>query len=168
MSSSELPYLTYPLLLDRLTDRGDEDFDRTRPFEQSLDEHRHQVLRDISNLLNAKALHPMRRLALYPRARQSVVNYGLPDVAGKTRSQLSDDQIANMIRFALQSFEPRLESSSLRVIPLAAPDWVSPSHLSFLIEGAWWSLPYPERLWLRTYLDLETGRFDVYEDDRSL
>ena len=35
--------------------------------------------------------------------------------------------------------------------------------LTFEIEGEIWSQPYPERLYLRTALDLETGTVEINE-----
>ena len=46
---------------------------------------------------------------------------------------------------------------------VATEDEMSPNALRFEIEGALWAQPIPERLYLQTEIDLETGSVSVVE-----
>lgn len=154
----------YPSLLDRLTCDSEGSTDQYRTGAVFVDGYHRQALRDVSYLLNARAFHPASHLDSYPLIQEAVVNMGLPNLTGKTRSQLDEDHVAQMIRSALRRFEPRLDGDSLKVTLLAPSHASRSTFLSFLIEGLWWSLPYPEHVRLRTDLDLETGQFDMFHD----
>ena len=66
------------------------------------------------------------------------------------------DALERAIRQAIWDFEPRLirASVSVKALPDLAGDG---NRLMFAIEADMWAQPYPERLYLKTELDLERG-----------
>lgn len=153
-----------PALLDRLSD--DAPHERAEPRERrvmSTAELRASVLRDLSNLLNAHALYGCALLERHPLVAQSVVNYGLRDITGKARSSLDLAALAREIESAIQRFEPRVVAGTLSVKALDADAAAGRTAVAFLVEGDLWAQPYPERLYFKTELDLESGQARITE-----
>ncbi|WP_277183876.1 type VI secretion system baseplate subunit TssE [Caballeronia sp. BR00000012568055] len=155
-----------PSLLDRLTDL--EPHARHEARERRVISSRalrDSVQRDIGWLLNASGLAEDMDGANLPYVAASVLNYGLPDLAGRDVAALSAGALERMIRDALWAFEPRLARESVRVSAIdgkGATGTKGCGHvIRFEIEADMWSQPYPERLYLRTELDLEAGEVRV-------
>lgn len=153
-----------PALLDRLTD------DAPQAAVESRDQRvlsmrglRKAVLRDLGWLLNSTGLGAVQALDGTPLAAQSVLNFGLPDLTGKTASGLDRAALARRIRQAVWDFEPRILRDSLRVVALAPG--ASANQVAFEIHGELWGQPLPERLYLKTELDLEIGELRLYDLD---
>lgn len=156
-----------PSLLDRLTD--DEAGTTQEPRDKrvlTMRALRRAVLRDLGWLLNATGLDTLQDLDDYPLAGQSVINFGFPDLSGKTASGLDMDQVARRMRQAIWSYEPRILRDSVQVLVRAGgPDADAPNHIVFEVHGQLWGQPLPERLYLKTELDLELGEIRVYDED---
>ena len=153
-----------PALLDRLSD--DAPHAPTEPRESRLMSSqglRSSVLRHLSNLLNAHALYGCASIAAHPLAQASVINYGLRDITGKARSSLDITAIARDIEHAIARFETRVMAGSLRVTPIDMGDAAQRAAVAFLVEGDLWGQPYPERLYFRTELDLESGQARIVD-----
>lgn len=151
-----------PALLDRLTDD-----DRPAAIESrdkrvlSMRGLRRAVLRDLGWLLNSTGLAAVQPLDGAPLAAQSVLNYGLPDLTGKSTSGLDRAELARRIRQAIWDFEPRILRDSVRVVALSPG--AAPNQLAFEIHGELWGQPLPERLYLKTELDLEIGELRLFD-----
>jgi type VI secretion system protein ImpF len=146
-----------PSLLDRLSD--DEPNNTDEPRERrvlSLRTLREGVLRDLAWLLNSTNLLSVIDAGKLPHLANSVLNYGIPDLSGNSVSNLNISQLERGIRQAIWDFEPRLIRSTVTVKALAGPSTVL-NKLTFEIEADLWAQPYPERLYLKTELDLERG-----------
>ena len=143
-----------PSLLDRLTD---EEPDKTvEPRERrvmSLRTLREGVLRDLAWLLNTTNLFSVTTHHDLPHLANSVLNYGIPDISGTSLSSMNIGVLERAIRQAIWDYEPRLIRSS--VVIKAHPDRHSANTLQFDIEADMWAQPYPERLYLKTELDLD-------------
>ena len=151
-----------PALLDRLTDDHRLDAgavdDRRVMNKQQL---RQAVLRDLSWLFNA--VQPLAgKAAHYPVLADSVLNYGLPPMAGQLASRIDVSQLERSIRQAIQQFEPRILADTLEVHAIEF-DNVMAAHniIEFEIRGFLWAQPVPLELLLRTQLDLEAGQVTV-------
>ncbi|OZI62232.1 type VI secretion system baseplate subunit TssE [Bordetella genomosp. 11] len=150
-----------PALLDRLTDlQPDTALESRERRVISLRQLRDGVLRDIGHLLNARSLYAVD-LEAYPAIADSVLNAGLPDYAGKVASNVDKLGLARDIAETLRRFEPRILADTLKVSPVAPERDAGRNTMAFLVEGDLWAQPYPERLYLMTELDLETGRMRV-------
>ncbi len=153
-----------PSLLDRLTD----DYpDRQRESRNQrvlpMGKLRECVLRDLRWLLNTGCLGQTEDLDGYPNVAHSVVNYGLPDLAGSTIGIVDLPAVERGLRQAILDFEPRILRKSLKVRVLLEEDEMSHHALTFEIQGQLWAQPVPLHLFLKTELDLETGTVTVRE-----
>jgi len=153
-----------PSLLDRLTD---DEPDRTQESRQrrvlNASQLRESVRRDLSWLLNTTHLAAKHDLSAYPEVERSTLNYGVPDLSGKTSSTIDVPALEKAIRSAIWEFEPRLLRRSVRIKVIVDEQQMSHNAMSFLIEAELWAQPLPLRLFLRTDLDLETGKIFVSE-----
>ena len=151
-----------PSLLDRLTDDDPERAIESREARVlSPARLRECVRRDLSWLFNTTHLQSLQSLKEFPLVARSVLNYGIPDLAGRTASGLDTQELEQMIRQAILNFEPRLDRNSVRVRPVVDLSQASHNALSFEVEAELWAQPLPLRLFLRTAVDLETGSVDV-------
>jgi type VI secretion system protein ImpF len=120
------------------------------------------VLRDLTWLLNTEQLSGQSDgasdraafdIEAYPHAAASVVNFGIPALAGRTA--IDPEVVARDLEQAIRRFEPRLRAGTVKVRPVAE---AQVGHLiAFDIEAVLWSQPVPLRLLMRTLIDLETG-----------
>lgn len=153
-----------PALLDRLTD--DEPDRQSESREQrvlSMQRLRAALLRDLAWLLNTGHLETVEDLEAYPDVRRSVVNYGIPDLAGLSIAGADAAAIEKAVRQAIVSFEPRIAQESLRVSINTPTDGAGRNAMVFRIEGELWAKPSPQALFLKTEIDLETGNVTVTE-----
>ena len=155
-----------PSLLDRLTDeepgKAVEGPDKRV---LSLTQLKSSVLRDLAWLFNTTAqFDPQTGSQI--AAGSSVVNFGLPALAGHTASSVDVHQVERLLCDAIAAFEPRIMRQSLRVRAQLEHEQMNHNALSFEIEGDLWAQPMPLRLLLRTDLDLETGHVQVLPADQ--
>lgn len=147
-------------MLDRLTDneptsiseRGDAVYVNERRLRTAL-------LRDLSWLLNATNAGSALDETNLAHAQRSVLNFGIPPLAGQLFSEMDWNDIQAAIRAAILTFEPRIFPETLVVNIL--PSFDSLNHhntLQFELRCHFWSLPYPLELLLKSSLDLESGQ----------
>lgn len=147
-----------PSLLDRLIDlHPNETSDAIVSLEESIDEFRASVLRDIEWLLNAR-----RTIVPIPdglkEVRASVLTYGLPDLTSiATDTPEARSGIVRRIEETLRLFEPRM--SGIRVSVAETPD--NRKQLRFIIGGVLDMEPEPERVVFDTVVELARGDFTV-------
>ena len=148
-----------PSLLDRLTD--DQPTEKVESREQrvlSLSKLRQSVNRDLGWLLNTGCLEAIQDLSTFPQVKQSVLNFGIPDLTGTTASNADRPTLERYLRQAILTFEPRILKRSLRVRVKAGGNH---NTIIFEIEGELWAQPLPEHLYLKTVLDLELGSVEI-------
>ncbi len=153
-----------PALLDRLTD--EEPDSRVEAREKrviSVRRLRECVLRDLRWLLNTDPMSQGEDLSAWPAVADSVLDYGLKDLAGVTLSGIDETDLERMIESAIKRFEPRILPRSLKVRAVVAADTQHRNALAFEIEGELWGQPLPSSLYLKSEIDLEDGRMTVAE-----
>lgn len=153
-----------PSLLDRLTD--DDPGTRVESREKrvlSLRRLRASVLRDLSWLMNTGNLEQIEDLGRFPEVQKSVVNYGAPDLAGSHLSGADLARLEHSLQQAILTFEPRLLPNTVKVRAVVDESQWNRNALCFEIEATLWSQPTPQRLYLRTEIDLESGGVSVSE-----
>jgi type VI secretion system protein ImpF len=168
MAKPELRDRLQPALLDRLTD--DEPAQRKEPEERRVmtkAQLRQAVLRDLGWLFNAMQPQPQWNQT-HPALAGSVLNFGLPPLAGQRVSQLDVSQLEHSIVQAIQRFEPRILPHTLSVHAIE-PASVLDTHnmIEFEIRGHLWAQPVPLEILLRTRLDLEAGQVEVRDASTS-
>ncbi|MBL8347639.1 MAG: type VI secretion system baseplate subunit TssE [Rubrivivax sp.] len=147
-----------PALLDRLTrDEGE----AARVISKS--ELRQAVLRDLSWLFNATQPHADWN-EQRPALAGTVLNYGMPALAGRQLSKLDIARLERTIAETIRRFEPRILADTLSVHAVE-PTSVLDTHnmIEFEIRGQLWAQPVPLELLLRTQMDLEAGQVEVRE-----
>ena len=153
-----------PSLLDRLTDDDPTNSQESRNRRVlSPGRLRESVRRDLSWLLNNTHLAATVELEEYPEVERSILNYGVPDLAGKTSSTIDVPGLEQALQAAIVEFEPRLLPDSVSVRVTVDRQQMTHNAMSFMIEAELWAQPLPLKLWLKTDLDLETGEFSVSE-----
>jgi type VI secretion system protein ImpF len=147
-----------PSLLDRLTD------DDPTQLTESRDKRvitparlRECVRRDLAWLLNTANLGTVEDLAATPEVQTSVLNYGLPDLSGRTVSSVDARLLERMLHLTIVTFEPRLLKGSLKVKLHVDTEKMNHNAMCFDIEAQLWAQPLPLRLFMRTEIDLENG-----------
>jgi type VI secretion system protein ImpF len=164
-----MPELTHkerlqPSLLDRLTDDEPEAKVESRDKRVlSQEKLRASVLRDLTWLFNTTQLSALVDLSAHPETAKSVLNYGMPDLAGHTLSSIDVPKLEQLLRQAIWNFEPRLTQRSVRVRLTVDDNEMSHNSMSFVIEAELWSQPLPLQLYLRTEIDFEDGDVRVAE-----
>ena len=153
-----------PSLLDRLTDAEPEKTSESRERRVlTTAQLRSSVRRDLGWLFNAIRLSAVEDLEAYPHVARSVLNYGLPDLAGRTASSIDVLALQRTLTRVIWDFEPRLLRDTVKVTLAKESELSAPNALRFYIEADLWSDPIPLRLYLRTDIDLEDGRVRVSE-----
>jgi type VI secretion system protein ImpF len=148
-----------PCLLDRLTDNEPGNRRESRKDRVvNLHQYRNAVLRDIAWLLNTYANAELGGLDEFAQLPSSVLNFGVRNVAGMSASSLSADEMQYQLTEALQRFEPRIIPNTISINMTLGPEEMSNRSICFEIRGDLWSQPVPESLFIKTELDLETGK----------
>jgi type VI secretion system protein ImpF len=122
---------------------------------------RDYVCRDLGALLNCASLDAVVDLTAYPQVQSSVLNFGMPSLAGRTARLVDPQKIAQTIEAAIRRFEPRL--SALRVTAEMGQEGNETHVLAFRIDAQLWGQPMPQHLVLRTSIDVDSGAASVSE-----
>lgn len=148
-----------PSLLDRLCDDTPHEKQESRDQRVlSFRKLKQSVVRDLLWLFNTGSLESIKDLSDYPHVKQSVLNYGIQDLTGTTAGSVDAAGLERMLRQRILAFEPRILRRSLKVrVTRKEPH----NTIIIEIEGELWSQPLPERLYLKTILDLERGDFKL-------
>jgi type VI secretion system protein ImpF len=158
-----------PALLDRLLDDAPEE-QTEAPSARVLTkiQLRQAVLRDLAWLLNSVRPSDIDAERV-PYAAASVLNYGLPPLAGAQASTLDIATLEQNVRHAILLFEPRILPDSLRVRALEDISVLNThNQIALEITGLLWSQPVPLEVMIRTELDLETGQVNVRDTNRAV
>lgn len=119
------------------------------------------VRRELAWLLNTTNFGATRELTPYPRVETSVLNYGLPDLAGKSAGRRSVLQRAREIRTAIRYFEPRIDAKTL-VVDLVERE-EHEQQVSFIIQGDITAAAHAMPVKFQTYVDPDTAAVDIEE-----
>lgn len=151
-----------PTLFDRLCDDTPNQ-KRDHDISVSPAQLKEIIRRDLSFLLNTISHEDDIDAARYPQAAASVVNYGLPPLAGSFLYEHKWDDIRRAILRTITRFEPRLKTSTLQIIPLQDEQRQNGHNtLQFEICGEILTQPYPTAFRVRSALDMEHSRITFY------
>ena len=85
----------------------------------------------------------------------------MPDLSGTSAAHMDKEMLINNIKQAIIDFEPRILKNSIKIHLTLDEQKMNTQAVSFEIEGELWAQPTPQRVYLKTDLDLETGNVDV-------
>jgi len=86
---------------------------------------------------------------------RSVFNYGLPSIAGHGISNFDAAAAAARLQKAVEAFEPRL--AHVHVFSEVQAGNMDRNALVFRVEAELWGQPTPQRMLLRTQIDVESA-----------
>jgi type VI secretion system protein ImpF len=121
----------------------------------SAAELRESVRRELAFLFNATALTAIQGLDLYPHVARSVLNYGVPDLSGKTASSIDRPWLERTLTWSIRNFEPRIRPDSVQV-NVSATGPTAHNTLTLKIDADLSDQPN-EKLQIETEFDLESG-----------
>ncbi len=151
-----------PCLFDRLLDEDVNNRQEGRHDRViSLSDYRTAVLRDLSWLLNASSHHESEGLDEFEYVESSVFNFGKPGLSGRGVASIDIEELEAAVAKAVHNFEPRIVPHTLVVNAVQESVKGSPSTLVFEIRGELWARPFPEKLFIKTSLDVETGEITL-------
>jgi len=146
-----------PFLLDRLVDEDPQSRVESRERRViSFKQFHKAILRDLTWLLNSASKAERDELEEFPEVAKSVLNYGMPDIAGSTESSMTPEMVERMVKTAVFQFEPRIVRNTFQVRGISAAKAIG-NMLALEIRGQVWAQPLPESLYVKTEVDLETG-----------
>jgi type VI secretion system protein ImpF len=153
-----------PSLLDRLRDDNPERKQESRDQRViSVQKLRACVLRDLGWLFNAVNLSSIQDLSNYPESEKSVINFGMPDLAGHTASSVEIHALERLLKQVILDYEPRLLRNSIRVKLKVSESRMNHNAMTFDIEADLWADPLPLHMYMKTEIDLEIGEVQVSE-----
>jgi len=151
-----------PCLLDRLTDDQPDKAEESRTQRiVSLQRYKAGVLRDLEWLFNSVGHFPDESVGEltfgdYEEAFRSVLNFGIRQLYGRLAPDL--EEIEQQLTAALIVFEPRINRKTLKVKVK-----LDRNFLAIDLTGELWVNPLPEKLFVKTQLDLEASHCIVRE-----
>ncbi len=125
------------------------------------------IKRDLAALLNTGNLEDVVDLDAFPHVAQSVLNYGIPDLAGVLVANTDVYSLQKKVQNIIITYEPRILAKSLNV-KIYKTDAMSKTALRFVIECDIWGQTSPEHLYLNSELDLETGMFKLCDQHAEM
>jgi type VI secretion system protein ImpF len=155
------PPLSSSSLLDRLTDSDPEGIASLTlsAGEMPLENPSQAILRDLQWLFNTFSLDSVCDLSCWPNVQRSGLNFGVSSILGSERSGLNLQSLEASITEAIVRFEPRLRRDSLLVTAFLHD--ARSREVCVLIEAEYWRSDRWLPLELQTWVDRESGRFEV-------
>ena len=96
----------------------------------------------------------------FPEVARSVLNFGTRDLCGLISSSLDLGTLEQEIAEAMRRLEPRINPGSLAVTAVSGSQKFA-NGIAVEIRGDLWAYPVPEQLYIRTEIDLDTGKYAV-------
>ncbi|WP_425547694.1 type VI secretion system baseplate subunit TssE [Aminobacter niigataensis] len=125
-----------------------------RDIEALFNTERFEALPLLSDLEEEQVSDIRLNLEDFPEVRRSVVNYGVPSFSGRSSRDFDRDALAREIKTVLGNFEPRLKESATKVTVTLNDKSMG---IKIEIDGVLIMTPTPERLRLRTTINLDNG-----------
>lgn len=119
------------------------------------------VLRELNWILNTTNLGAIQDLKPYPEVSTSVLNYGVPDMAGKLMQRRAIQSRSREIKEAIRRFEPRIDPQRLDVA--ASTTDAKPNAVTFVIRGDVTSAVLALPVEFKTDVEVDTGAATLRE-----
>jgi type VI secretion system protein ImpF len=122
---------------------------------------RDALMRDLGWLMNTVNMGSLTDLTDFPEVQKSVLNFGVPDLAGRSSQQRLVQTRGREMRDAIRMFEPRLNAQRLDVEAVA--DESNPNALVYVIRSDIVSAVQVMPVQFKTEVEVETGAATVRE-----
>jgi type VI secretion system protein ImpF len=143
-----------PSLLDRLLEDESPESPATT-LSKTSNKLIDAIRRDLEALLNTRQANIAAIPSELEEASRSLLVYGLPDLSAfNFRSEHDQTRLAQLLKNAIATFEPRLQQVRVTPQPL---DELKPA-LRFAIEGVLKIFPEGEHIIFETAIEPETGK----------
>jgi type VI secretion system protein ImpF len=119
------------------------------------------VLRELNWILNTTQFGAIQNLKPYPEVATSVLNYGVPDMAGKLLQRRAVENRAREIKQAIRRFEPRIAPQRLDVTATAKD--AKPNAVTFVIRADVTSAVMALPVEFKTDVEIDTGAATLRE-----
>ncbi|KQV56760.1 MULTISPECIES: type VI secretion system baseplate subunit TssE [unclassified Caulobacter] len=119
------------------------------------------VLRELNWILNTTHLGSVQDLKPYPEVATSVLNYGVPDMAGKLLQRGAILARAREIKEGIRRFEPRIAPRRLDVTAAAGAS--KPNAVTFVIRADVTSAVKALPVEFQTDVEIDTGSATLRE-----
>ena len=121
---------------------------------------RREVARELESLMNTIAMESSEDLAPFDAVRNSILNYGFPDVAHRTIEDSGVDDIRGEIKSVLTRYEPRLLADTLHV---RRDESVDPDELKirFLVNADLYCEPLNVPIEFVAEVEVESGQIVI-------
>ncbi|CAN7437107.1 type VI secretion system baseplate subunit TssE [Caulobacter sp. LjRoot300] len=119
------------------------------------------VLRELNWILNTTQFGAAQNLKPYPEVATSVLNYGVPDMAGKLLQRRAVENRAREIKQAIRRFEPRIAPQRLDVTATAKD--AKPNAVTFVIRADVTSAVMALPVEFKTDVEIDTGAATLRE-----
>ncbi|HEY5811409.1 MAG TPA: type VI secretion system baseplate subunit TssE [Terrimicrobiaceae bacterium] len=150
-----------PGLLDRLSNDSSYGTEGRSFSATTIRQYHQSVIRDLHWLLNARSTLSEEAKSEFPEVARSVLNFGTRDFSGMAVSSVDSREIERELLEAVQHFEPRILRRTLSVKAVSPSERGGLNVVAFEIRAEVWAVPFPEQVYIRTLLDLETGQYQV-------
>ena len=160
------PNRILPNLFDKLTDAAVGTFlEPLQDREASIEKYKDIVLRDLVALLNSSVTIGEAGFENLGSLKKSTMTYGMKSLAGMTFSNSNKQDILEEIKKAILKFETRIYPESLEVELMkdsnGSVECTTGHKIKITIAGALKPLQKKEKIFVKTEIDLETGRFEL-------
>ena len=116
---------------------------------------RDAIRRDLFWLFNTSNLVASIDLSEMPEVERSVLNFGVPDLAGKAANRREFEQRARDLRTSIRAFEPRLDPATLDIE--VQPNPGREDAVTFVVRSDIASSLEPLPVQYKTDIDVDTG-----------
>jgi len=121
---------------------------------------RAEVSRDLETLMNTIALESTLSLRGHRHVRDSILNFGLPDLTHRSIDEIDVGDIKDEIATAIRNFEPRLIDDTVEVTRDTSAD-VTALKVRFVVRADLACKPVNIPIEFTADLELESGKITV-------
>ncbi len=155
-----------PNLIDKLTDEAPSiKLEYLQDRQVSIEKYKQIVLRDLIALLNSTVTVEEIDLNKLQYVKKSTMTYGMKSLVGMTFSDLNKQDIIEEIKRAILKFERRIHPESLKIELMknsnGSIEYTTNHKIKISITGTLRPLQQKEKIFVKTEIDLETGRFEL-------
>ena len=121
---------------------------------------RRELAEDISSLLNTINLASIENLSAYEHVRESILNFGVADLASVTSGSIAARSITSELRTLLENYEARLVPGTIMVKPEAVADDAS-GRIRFHVNAEMYSTPVDVAVEFVAEVEVDSGQVKV-------